>query len=366
MIEVLNNFPKESIEEIVVVAYSTSPLPDLLPNFKGKTRFIRIPCTWLKPFLLRNLNYQVLSFIYTFLFLNKNYHKIGIGTAALHVDTTYVQFIHHQWKEEYLKSQRDSLLRYVYKWVLYNYFCLCENFQYSRKKIKFVSIANFLTKFIQEQWKVEAERVETIYSGINLERFKLPSGNREELFEKLLKKYPVLSVIDPSRPIFLFVGAYERKGLQEALTFLEKEKGTQIIVVGEPENKNHFFFPNTLTVAKISYTSEIPSFYALADCFIFPSKYEPFGLVIIEAVAMGMTVLVNRKNVGASEILDELDDIFFLDELSAPPLDKIRVLSAESKANIRETRLDRLSQYEWANASKSFYPFLEKLVFNEK
>jgi glycosyltransferase involved in cell wall biosynthesis len=45
-----------------------------------------------------------------------------------------------------------------------------------------------------------------------------------------------------------------------------------------------------------------PSFYALAECFVLPSLYEEWGLVVNEAMACGLSVLVS-KTAGCAEDL---------------------------------------------------------------
>ena len=40
-----------------------------------------------------------------------------------------------------------------------------------------------------------------------------------------------------------------------------------------------------------------------------PTLYEPFGLVLIEAAAMGMNIVTTRNCVGASELLENLEGI---------------------------------------------------------
>ncbi len=40
---------------------------------------------------------------------------------------------------------------------------------------------------------------------------------------------------------------------------------------------------------------ELPAYYAFADCFILPSVLEPWGLVVNEAMAAGLPVLVSRR-----------------------------------------------------------------------
>ena len=49
--------------------------------------------------------------------------------------------------------------------------------------------------------------------------------------------------------------------------------------------------------------SDLPSMYALASCFILPSRSEPWGLVVNEAMACGLPVLVSERAGAAGDLV---------------------------------------------------------------
>ena len=59
--------------------------------------------------------------------------------------------------------------------------------------------------------------------------------------------------------------------------------------------------------------------YRAADIFVYPSPYEPFGMVVTEAMASGLACIVGRQ-VGAAELMTDGRDGFLMDSGDAPAL----------------------------------------------
>ncbi len=57
------------------------------------------------------------------------------------------------------------------------------------------------------------------------------------------------------------------------------------------------------------------SFYKSIDCLIHPAQYEPFGIVLIEAMSHGIPIISTKTN-GGIEILSDIDDGNWLVELN--------------------------------------------------
>lgn len=115
-------------------------------------------------------------------------------------------------------------------------------------------------------------------------------------------------------PVILFVGGdWERKGLQIVISALARVQRTDtlLLVVG-PGDKSEYIklaerngVADRIVFAGIS--SKVEQYYAAADVMAFPSLYEPYGLVVPEAMASGLPVVISAS-VGASFLVtDELD-----------------------------------------------------------
>lgn len=108
----------------------------------------------------------------------------------------------------------------------------------------------------------------------------------------------------------LFVGdiVSRRKGLDTILTAMSSIENLSLVVVGRTQNSP---YPKEVIAAGLSdrvtfldFRRDIPAIMRACDIFVFPSRYETFGLVILEALASGLPVITART----AGIVDMLDD----------------------------------------------------------
>jgi len=362
MIDLLNGLSlekKNNISSITILAFTASDPELLMPDFKGKIRLTTLPFKNLKPFLLKMLFYHVISFFHSLLLFDSI--KIGIGIANLNVDISNIQFIHQQWNPIFFKNRKLSPLAFLYKKILFTYFSLCETLFFNSKKRQYIVIANFMRNFLKNEKKISEKNLTLLPSSVDLEKFQLIDLTEKD-FSDLLCRYPVISNINKNDPIFLFVGAFERKGLDKVLRFFKQIKTpASLIVIGKSEDgkiMKDLIFPN---IYHIPFTKEVHMFYNLADVFLFPTYYEPFGLVILEAYSMGIDIVIPKENVGASEVIDSGEGVHFIsqtDEIHLPNFSKI---SFEQRENRRKKRLNTILKNDWTQNANKFYSMLERI-----
>ncbi|GAB4416123.1 MAG: glycosyltransferase family 4 protein [Bacteriovoracaceae bacterium] len=359
MIEYIRNFPIE-IEELHLVVMKHSPLEELFPNLKASIHVHRIQGQNLRPALLKNIYFQWASGIVA-RSLPNDVIKIGVGTACLDVDMTNIQFIHSQWESHYFKNSRLGLLTKLYKTILFAYEKFCERRLFSKTHVKFFVIANFLKDYLIANYQVSPNNIEVAYSHANADYFSPSQKSRQEIFNELKSKYPLIQKLNLQKPICLFVGAFQRKGLQKILNQMEQSQDHfQLIAIGKNEAGQSVHVPKNIDYYEISFTRELPLFYSLADVFIFPTIYEPFGLVIIEAALMGLQVLVTREEVGASEVLNNLEGIHIFSQTDPIPLQEITMISPDVRMRWRQERLSKLGPHNWSRASQKMFELIQK------
>ena len=141
------------------------------------------------------------------------------------------------------------------------------------------------------------EICDVLHSGIELNDFKFDNIARKKLRNKLK--------ISSSEKLIGFAGVLqERKNpifaLQVFAKYLKKEPNSTLLIIGKGPLKDRI---NQLVsilgieekVKFISYTSNLNKLYSAMDILIFPSLYEGFGLVPLEAQVSNLLVLASNK-----------------------------------------------------------------------
>lgn len=148
--------------------------------------------------------------------------------------------------------------------------------------------------------------MEILPTGIPLERFQ---GGQREAFRRR-------HGIAPERPVALFVGrvAHEKnigfllEALQQARRLCQE---VLLIIAGEgpaqaalqKQAAQAGLTPNVLFLGYMDRQTELPDAYAGADLFVFASRTETQGLVLLEAMAAGLPVL-GLSAMGTADILE--------------------------------------------------------------
>lgn len=120
--------------------------------------------------------------------------------------------------------------------------------------------------------------------------------------------------VHETAPLGVFVGRLIRvKGvdlLLEGLARLPAEKRPWLAIVGEGAERaglEELAARHGLPVKFLGWrqTAELPALYAAADFFVLPSRHEPWGVVVNEAMASGLPVVLSEQVGAAHDLLVE-------------------------------------------------------------
>ncbi|WP_187647932.1 glycosyltransferase family 4 protein [Nitrosophilus labii] len=165
---------------------------------------------------------------------------------------------------------------------------------------KIIANSNMIKDQILKNYNVPPEKIVVIYNGIEIKEF-----DKIESRVLLSKEFG----IDKDIKIILYAGSgFKRKGVVEFLqTLALLESDFHAFVLGKEKNISKYKkMAKDLGIdAKVTFTGprkDIDYFYAASDIFLFPTHYEPFSNVVLEAMSFENVTFTTAQN-GASEIL---------------------------------------------------------------
>ena len=146
---------------------------------------------------------------------------------------------------------------------------------------------------IQRAFRVAPEKLHVIYNGVDLEHFH--PGQRERL-RGATRAELGCSAQDT---VFVFVGSgFSRKGIDAAAAAVAQGP-YWLIVVG----RDRFHGPSHPRIKFVGGQQDVRPYYAAADCFLLPTRYDPFPNTALEAMAMGLPAIVSAR-CGAAEVVE--------------------------------------------------------------
>jgi UDP-glucose:(heptosyl)LPS alpha-1,3-glucosyltransferase len=245
-------------------------------------------------------------------------HTIGACAGGQNIVTA--QFVEAAWYERWrsLTDRGWGLLRTGYHRINSRFNMLCERRVYGAKGLRAViAVSRSVREELTHYYGLNGTRIPVIYNGVDPAVFH--PERRAEWRLQVRKEFG----ISLEAPTLLFVGAFERKGLRyviEAMPMIP-DSGVRLLVVGRGMGSGWSAIAAGAGVADrvvfAGHHADTERFFAAADLFVMPTLYEPFGMVIAEAMASGLPVVTSRL-AGAAELIDHKVDGLLLDEPTNP------------------------------------------------
>ncbi len=228
---------------------------------------------------------------------------------------------------------------------------------------------------------IPKDKIEVCYHGVETDVFS-PSAVKQKKIEELREKY----AIEDGDEVILFVGRLERvKGVIQLLEAMPKvlalHPRAKLLVVGKgtiEDRVRSMAEPLGESVKVVSDFLDQDSkihHYALADLCVFPSLYEPFGIVGVEAAAMERPAVVGASGVsGLREIVDnptsdrptgvhvnphDPGDIAWGINLVLEDPDRMREWGKNGRAKC-------LAVFNWPRAAKETLEIYEKVISSRR
>jgi len=170
---------------------------------------------------------------------------------------------------------------------------------------KTIAVSNLVRDDLMREFHLPGEKVVTLYNGVDLARFTPPHDDRA--------RREIRSSLDlyDGAPIAAFVGnGFARKGLTFLIAAWPKVAGgAHLLVVGSDQKLGWYRrearrLGLDARVHFVGSMADVTQVFHAVDAVALPSLFEPFGNVILEAMACGAPVLSSMQS-GAAEVMPE-------------------------------------------------------------
>lgn len=230
------------------------------------------------------------------------------------------QFVHGAWIRSRVHPSRlakGPKSWYQYLYTRYN--AQAERRSYSNAR--FVVAPSNLIRDELLSIGVPEDKIRVIYNGVDLDEFQPGDVDRHALG------------LPSESPLALFVGdiCSRRKNLDTTLHAVAKVPNVRLAIAGKVKGSPYPALARQLGIESrvhfLNFRKDVGTIMRAVDMFVFPSRYDTFGLVVLEAMASGLPV-VTAASVGASELMTPETGIVLGDAENADALaDAIRVYS---------------------------------------
>lgn len=216
------------------------------------------------------------------------------------------------------------------------------------------------TAMVQELDSHGIERTDLWQRGVDTELFRpqLASGAMRDR----------LSQGHPEAPLLLYIGRLSaEKEIDRIKPVLEAIPHARLALVGNgphrEELKAHFTGTPTHFVGYLQ-GQDLASAYASADAFIFPSRTETLGLVLLEAMAAGCPVIAANAG-GIPDIVTDGENGFLFDTTQEHAMtDATQRLLANQieRETLRKAARAEAERWSWASATRQLQNYYEQVI----
>jgi glycosyltransferase involved in cell wall biosynthesis len=204
------------------------------------------------------------------------------------------------------------------------------------------------------------ERVDLWQRGVDTELFQPHLASREMRSR--------LSQGHPDSPLLLYVGRLSaEKEIDRIKPVMEAIPGARLALVGDGPHRRalekHFEGTPTHFVGYLQ-GLELGAAFASADAFIFPSRTETLGLVLLEAMAAGCPVVAARSG-GIPDIVEDGVNGFLFDpndENGAIVATQRLFANPQERENLRHNARREAERWGWSSATRQLQNYYRAIV----
>jgi glycogen synthase len=229
----------------------------------------------------------------------------------------------------------------------------------------------YMKNEVSRSFNIPQNKIDVIYNGVVANKFEFEWTDAE--FEAWRARFAL-----PNEKIVMYVGRFVReKGIQlllnSASAILAREPNAKFVIVGGGNRTQFEKFVQWYGLGdKVVFTGfmanrNLYQMYRIADVAVFPSLYEPFGIVALEGMAAGASVVSSDAG-GLKEVVlhDETGLNHYAGDSGSLAWAVLHALGNPEKMDrMKEAAKARLrTDFEWANIARQTIDVYDR-VWNE-
>ncbi len=229
--------------------------------------------------------------------LKKHHHEFDLiktngAITWAKSDVNAVHFVHNSWLKFSIQATpiaknnilNPRLLYNFYQWLYTTLNARWEKAAFENTKVV-IAVSDKVAEDLREIG-VPQDAIRVISNGVDVEEFSPGNSASRETWN-----------LPTGVPLAMFAGDIRlpRKNLDTVLQALVQVPDLHLAVVGVTDGSPYPQLSASLGLSDrvhfLGFRRDVPSIMKVVDLFVFPSRYEPFGLVVTEAMATGLPVI---------------------------------------------------------------------------
>jgi glycosyltransferase involved in cell wall biosynthesis len=283
--------------------------------------------------------------------------KVNGAITTARGDINAAHFVHSSWlrSPEYSSGKNldlDGLYQRLYTALNASW----EKQAFAKSKV----VVAVSTRVKQEliEIGVPTDRIRVILNGVDLHEFAPGEVDRSKFG------------LPQGVTLALFAGDIRtpRKNLDTVLHALVQVPELHLAIAGITEGSPYLELAKELNLSErvhfLGHRQDVPHIMKVVDFLVFPSRYETFGLVVLEAMATRLPV-ITASTTGASEVVTPDCGVVLLDPNDTQTLAKeLNVLTKEPQKRLRMGQAARAEaeKHSWENMAQHYVDLFEELA----
>jgi len=221
----------------------------------------------------------------------------------------------------------------------------------------FLAVSKATKEKLKDKAKINPDKIKVLYNFVDLDKF-----NKKNIKIDINKEKEKLGIKKDEFVIGFAGRLIKRKGWREFIEtsrILSKDNNFKFLIAGDGEDKKKMLklikkYKLEDKTKFLGYQKNMVNFYALLNCFVIPSHWEPMGLTELEAQSCKCPIIVSNVE-GLNEVVKEKVNCLLFNPKDSKKLSKKILKIKENKKlkeNLIKEGLKNTKQYSLVNYLK--------------